>query len=160
MSWVGFEQKNFASKNLAGTGIRTRDLCTRVALTLDNRRLNSTSFGGNPKFVPFQVASTLGDLAAASVAIDLVTSKHTQSLYRVGSHCFAYNYSIPGPLFRNSFCPKIFVGAFFLDSFLCQDVRNSPPLFEGGGGGSQVRLWYPQWPGKVSEEVIGLSGNT
>ena len=34
-----------------------------------------------PMFGPFQVASTLGDLAAAAIATVSVASKQTQSLY-------------------------------------------------------------------------------
>ena len=34
-----------------------------------------------PKFGPFQVASTLGDLAAAAISTVLVPSKQTQGLY-------------------------------------------------------------------------------
>ena len=35
-----------------------------------------------PTFEPFQVADTLGNLAAAAIPTALVTSKHTQSLQK------------------------------------------------------------------------------
>ena len=67
-------------KNLAaGTGIQTCDLLTCGVLTLTL----STEFDlllCQPMFGPFQVASTLGDLAVVAIATVSVASKQTQSL--------------------------------------------------------------------------------
>ena len=74
---------DFARENFAGTGIRTRDLPTRVFFIAAVTFLTGFSASSClPDTVgPLLVASALGDLVAAAIATVSVACKQPQSLY-------------------------------------------------------------------------------
>ena len=102
--------EDFAVKNIARAVIRTHDLRTLFFIIADAPSIKAYAWSWSRIIGPFQVASSLGGLAAAAIATVLVAGK--QSLYtvhpeRVGMRGFAYNPTLPGPPVCNSVLVKI-----------------------------------------------------
>ena len=90
--------EDFAVKNIASKVIRTHELRTRFFIIADAPSIKAYAWSWSRIIGPFQVASSLGGLAAAAIATVLVAGK--QSLYtvhpeRVGMRGFAYNPTLP-----------------------------------------------------------------